>query len=191
MRISKKEKQVTESNFKEYAVSYKRVTKVVKGGRKFSLTALFVVGDQKGNVGFGHGKAPEVADAKKKAINQARKNIVRVPLKENRTLHHDVIGVYGASRVILRSAPPGTGIIAGGEVRKVLAALGVQDVVGKSTGSNNENNIIRATFDALLKLSSPKHIAEKRNKKVSEIISNRESTVNHKSIENEVENNTN
>lgn len=176
---------------KEFPVRYKRVTKVVAGGRIMSLTVLVVVGDLKGNVGFGLGKGKDVPTARIKAINKAKKNLVRIPLKENRTIHHDVEGIFGASKVILRSAPPGTGVIAGGEVRKVLSALGVQDVVGKSTGSNNESNIIRATFDALLKLNSPKVIAEKRGKKVSEIISNRESNINNKvkSDSNETENN--
>ncbi len=177
LKSKRKVKLTQDIVLKEYPVRYKRVTKVVAGGRIMSLTVLVVVGDGKGNVGFGLGKGKDVPTARVKAINKDKKNLVRIPLKENRTVHQDIEGVFGSSKVLLRSAPPGTGIIAGGEVRKVLSALGVQDVVGKSNGSNNENNIIRATFDALLKLTSPKLIAEKRGKKVSEIISHRESTI--------------
>ncbi|MBN8827097.1 MAG: 30S ribosomal protein S5 [Sphingobacteriia bacterium] len=161
---------------KSQLVLVRRVTKVVKGGRDFSFSALVVVGDGKGNVGFGSGKAKEVPEANKKAIEQAKKALIKVSLRENRTLHHDIIGKFGASSVVLRSAPAGTGVIAGGPVRTVLSLLGVQDVVGKSIGSTNANNIIRATFDALTRLSAPKSVAEKRNKKVSEIVQNREAS---------------
>lgn len=169
-------KNKTAEEIKSSIVEIRRVTKVVKGGRIFTFSALVVVGDGKGCVGFGIGKGKEVMDAKSKATQQAKKNLIKISLRENRTLHHDILGKFGASSVVLRSAPPGTGIIAGGPVRTVLGLLGVQDVVGKSLGSTNANNIIRATFDALESLGSPKFIAEKRNKKVSEIIQNREVT---------------
>ncbi|MBN9543447.1 MAG: 30S ribosomal protein S5 [Alphaproteobacteria bacterium] len=171
-----KKKQQEDLELKSSLVQVKRVTKVVKGGRIFTFSALVVVGDGRGNVGFGIGKGKEVMDAKSKATSQAKKNLIKVSLRENRTIHHDIVGKFGASSVVLRSAPPGTGIIAGGPVRTVLGLLGIHDVVGKSLGSTNANNIIRATFDALQRLGSPKNIAEKRNKKVGEIVQNREAT---------------
>ena len=154
-------------------VHINRVAKVVKGGRRFGFAALVVVGDQKGRVGFGHGKAREVPEAIRKATESAKRSLVKVPLREGRTLHHDVRGQHGAGRVILRSAPPGTGIIAGGPMRAVFETLGIQDVVAKSIGSSNPYNMIRATFDALGHEDSPRGVAARRGKKVSEIVSRR------------------
>lgn len=166
--------QREDSELIEKLVSINRVAKVVKGGRRFGFAALVVVGDGKGRVGFGTGKAREVPEAIRKAGEQARRNLMRVPLREGRTLHHDVEGHFGAGRVVLRAAPPGTGIIAGGPMRAVFEALGVQDIVTKSIRSSNPHNMIRATFDALGNLMSPRAVASKRGKKVSEIIGRRE-----------------
>jgi small subunit ribosomal protein S5 len=138
-----------DSEFVDKLVHINRVAKVVKGGRRFGFAALVVVGDQKGRVGFGHGKAREVPEAIRKATESAKRNLVKVPLREGRTLHHDVRGQHGAGKVILRAAPPGTGIIAGGPMRAVFETLGIQDVVAKSIGSSNPYNMVRATFDAL------------------------------------------
>ena len=154
----------------EKLVSINRVAKVVKGGRRFGFAALVVVGDQKGRVGFGHGKAREVPEAIRKATEQARKSMIRVPLREGRTLHHDIADSYGAGRVIVRAAKPGTGIIAGGPMRAIFEALGVQDVVAKSVGSSNPHNMIKATFEALGHLTSPRAVAARRGKKVAEIL---------------------
>ncbi len=162
-----------ESEHKEVLVSVRRVAKVVKGGRRFGFSVVVVAGNGKGMVGYGLGKAKEVMEAKTKASQAAKKNMVRIYLKENRTVHHDVVGHSGAGKVMLRTAPAGTGIIAGGSMRAVFEMLGVHDVVAKSLRSSNVHNMIGATFDALLKLSSPKQIAERRNKKVSEIFSTR------------------
>ncbi len=155
-------------------VSINRVAKVVKGGRRFGFAALVVVGDTKGRVGFGAGKAREVPEAIRKATEKAKRELIRVPLRENRTLHHDVTGHFGAGRVVLRAAPPGTGIIAGGPMRAVFETLGVHDVVTKSIGTSNPHNMVRATFDALTKLRSPRQVAARRGKKVSDIIGRRE-----------------
>ena len=154
-------------------VHINRVAKVVKGGKRFGFAALVVVGDQKGRVGFGHGKAREVPEAVRKATEAAKKSLVRVPLREGRTLHHEVLGRHGAGKVVLRPAPVGTGIIAGGPLRAVFDALGVHDVVAKSVGSSNPYNMVRATFDALKGQNSPKMIANKRGKSVAEILSAR------------------
>ena len=140
---------------------------MVKGGRRFGFAALVVVGDQKGRVGFGHGKAREVPEAIRKATEAAKRNVIRVPLREGRTLHHDVHGRHGAGKVFLRAAPPGTGIIAGGPMRAVFETLGMQDVVAKSLGSSNPYNMVRATFDALKHQDSPRSVAARRNIKVS------------------------
>ena len=153
-------------------VGINRVAKVVKGGRRFGFAALVVVGDQRGKVGFGTGKAKEVPEAIKKATDDAKKNMVKVPMKEGRTLHHDMKGHYGAGRVVLRSAPSGTGIIAGGPMRAVFETLGVQDVVAKSIGTSNPHNMIKATFDAFNSMNSPRSIANKRSRKVAEIFGN-------------------
>ena len=149
-----------------------RVAKVVKGGRRFGFAAIVVVGDARGKVGYGTGKAKEVPEAIKKATDDAKKNMVRVPLREGRTLHHDMKGHYGAGRVVLRSAPAGTGIIAGGPMRAVFETLGIQDIVAKSIGTSNPHNMIKATFDAFSSMSSPRSIANKRGRKVAEIYGN-------------------
>jgi small subunit ribosomal protein S5 len=162
-----------DSEFVDKLVHINRVAKVVKGGRRFGFAALVVVGDQKGRVGFGHGKAREVPDAIKKATEAAKRSLIRVPLREGRTLHHDVNGHHGAGRVFLRAAPPGTGIIAGGPMRAVFETLGVQDVVAKSLGTSNPYNMVRATFDALKREDSPRGVAARRGKKVSEIVTRR------------------
>ncbi|EPX84243.1 SSU ribosomal protein S5P [Rubellimicrobium thermophilum DSM 16684] len=156
--------------FADRLVAINRVSKTVKGGKRFGFAALVVVGDQKGRVGFGKGKAKEVPEAIRKATEQAKRSMVRIPLREGRTLHHDMEGRHGAGRVVLRSAVPGTGIIAGGPMRAVFEMLGVQDVVSKSLGSNNPYNMIRATMNALLKEQSPRAVAQRRGKKVAEIL---------------------
>lgn len=162
-----------QSDIVEKLVHINRVAATVKGGRRFSFAALMVVGDQKGRVGFGHGKAREVPEAIRKATEEAKKTMIRVPLRESRTLHHDGSGRHGAGKVMLRAAPPGTGVIAGGPMRAVLETLGVQDVVAKSLGSSNPYNMIRATFDALKVQASPRMIASKRGKKVGDILRER------------------
>ena len=151
-------------------VGINRVSKVVKGGRRFGFAALVVAGDSKGQVGFASGKAKEVPEAIKKATEKAKKEMIRVPLREGRTVHHDVIGYHGASKVLVRSAPAGTGIIAGGPMRAVFETLGVQDVVTKSQGSANPYNMVRATFDALSNLQSPRGVASRRGLKVSAVV---------------------
>src|SRR5271166_2126800 len=155
-------------------VTINRVAKVVKGGRRFAFAALVVVGDQKGRVGYGAGKAREVPEAIRKATERAKRGMIRVPMKEGRTLHHDVFGRFGAGKVVLRAATAGTGIIAGGPMRAVLECLGVHDVVAKSIGSSNPHNMIRATFDAFENLASPKQIADRRNLAVSDIVPRRD-----------------
>lgn len=157
----------------EKLVCVNRVTKVVKGGRNFGFAVMVVVGDRKGLVGYGTGKAKEVTEARAKATKAAKKNIIRIPLREGRTVHHDTYGKFGAGKVIVRNAPSGTGIIAGGAMRSVFEALGVQDVVAKSLSTSNPYNLIKATFDALLKTNSPKRLAAKRGKKISDIINQR------------------
>jgi len=156
-----------ETDLIDKLVHINRVAKVVKGGRRFSFAALVVVGDGRGRVGFGNGKAREVPEAIRKATQKAQRGLVRVPLREGRTLHHDVNGRFGAGRVVLRAAPPGTGIIAGGPMRAVFETLGIQDVVTKSIGSSNPYNMVRATFEALAKIETPRVTASKRGKKVS------------------------
>lgn len=159
--------------FVDKLVAINRVAKVVKGGKNFGFAALVVVGDQKGRVGFGKGKAREVPEAIRKASQEAKRNLVRVPLREGRTLHHDTHGRWGAGKVVLRAAPAGTGIIAGGPMRAIFETLGVQDVVAKSIGSSNPYNMVRATVNALQSQTSPRSIASKRGKKVSDILSRR------------------
>lgn len=156
-------------------VAVNRVCKTVKGGKRFGFAAFIIVGDGKGRVGYGHGKAKEVPEAMKKATDDAKRSLLRIPLREGRTIHHDVQGRYGAGKVILRAAPAGTGIIAGGPMRAVFEALGVHDVVAKSTGTSNPYNMVKATIDALLKTRAPKSIAAKRGKKINEIVARRES----------------
>jgi len=163
-----------ESEFVDKLVHINRVAKVVKGGRRFAFAALVVVGDQKGRVGYGSGKAREVPEAIRKATEQAKRNLIRIALREGRTLHHDANGHYGAGRVVLRAAPAGTGIIAGGPMRAVFETVGVQDVVAKCIGTSNPHNMIKATFEALKGIESPKAVAAKRGKKVGEIIARRD-----------------
>ena len=155
-------------------VTINRVAKVVKGGRRFAFAALVVVGDQKGRVGYGAGKAREVPEAIRKATDRAKRAMIRVPMKEGRTLHHDVQGRFGAGSVILRSAVAGTGIIAGGPMRAVFETLGIGDVVAKSLGSRNPHNMVKATFDALTRCASPRSVASRRGKKVSDLLGKRE-----------------
>ena len=162
-----------QSDIVDKLVAINRVAKVVKGGKNFAFAALVVVGDQKGRIGFGHGKAREVPEAIRKATEEARKSMIRVPLREGRTLHHDGAGRWGAGKVFLRSAPAGTGVIAGGPMRAVLEVLGVQDVVAKSIGSSNPYNMVRATVDALKRQANPRQIAAKRGLRVQDIMSRR------------------
>jgi small subunit ribosomal protein S5 len=162
-----------DSDINDRLVHINRVAKVVKGGRRFSFAALVVVGDGHGRVGFGNGKAREVPEAIRKATDQAKRSMVRVPLRDGRTLHHDVKGRYGAGKVVLRTAPPGTGVIAGGPMRAIFETMGVHDVVAKSVGTSNPYNMIKATFDALKKINSPRTVAARRNMKVGEIVSRR------------------
>ena len=166
-REQHRQREERDSEFVDRLVHINRVAKVVKGGRRFGFAALVVVGDQKGRVGFGHGKAREVPEAIRKATESAKRALIRVPLREGRTLHHDVNGRHGAGRVVLRAAPAGTGIIAGGPMRAVFETLGVHDVVAKSQGSSNPYNMIRATFDALKHEDSPRTVAARRSMKVS------------------------
>ncbi len=173
MSYQNKDTKNEEDELIEKLVSINRVAKVVKGGRRFGFAALVVVGDGKGRVGIGANKAREVPEAIRKASVHARKKLLRVPLREGRTLHHDILGKFGKGLVLMRSAPPGTGIIAGGPVRAVFEALGVSDVVVKSIGSSNPHNMIKAALDGLLRSSSPRLIAQRRGKKVSDIIRER------------------
>ncbi len=166
-------KESASPEFFEKVVNVNRVTKVVKGGRNFGFAALVVVGDKKGMVGFGTGKAKEVTEARAKATKAAKKALIRIPLREARTLHHDVYGNYGAAKVVIRSAPSGTGIIAGGVMRAVFEALGIHDVVSKSISASNPYNIVKATFDALQNMESPKSIAAKRGKKIGDVVGKR------------------
>jgi small subunit ribosomal protein S5 len=161
------------SEFAEKLVAINRVAKTVKGGKNFGFAALVVVGDGKGRVGFGKGKAREVPEAIRKATEEAKRSLIRVALREGRTLHHDGRGHHGAGKVVLRAAPPGTGVIAGGPMRAVMEALGVQDVVAKSLGTSNPYNMVRATFDALKHQASPRSVASKRGLKVQDILGRR------------------
>ena len=174
MARDSRDREDRDSEFIDKLVHINRVAKVVKGGRRFAFAALVVVGDQRGRVGFGHGKAREVPEAIRKATEEAKRSMIRVPLKDGRTLHHEVAGRHGAGKVIVRPAEQGTGIIAGGPMRAVFESLGVGDVVAKSLGSSNPYNMVRATFDALKQQQSPRLIAQRRGKSVSEIIQRRE-----------------
>lgn len=156
--------------FTDRLVAINRVSKTVKGGKRFGFAALVVVGDQKGRVGFGKGKAKEVPEAVRKATEQARRSLIRVPLRDGRTLHHDIEGRHGAGKVVMRTAVAGTGIIAGGPMRAVFEMLGLQDVVAKSLGSQNPYNMVRATMDALKAQASPRQVAQRRGKKVADIL---------------------
>ncbi len=172
-RQENRDRDERDSEFVDKLVHINRVAKVVKGGRRFGFAALVVVGDQKGRVGFGHGKAREVPEAIRKATEAAKRTMIRVPLREGRTLHHDVEGRHGAGKVLLRAAPAGPGIIAGGPMRAVFETLGVQDVVAKSLGTSNPYNMVRATFAALTKEDSPRSVAARRGLKVSVLQSRR------------------
>ena len=169
-----KREEREESEFHEKLVAVNRVAKVVKGGRRFGFAALVVVGDGKGQVGSGHGKAKEVPEAIRKATEQAKKKMIRVPLREGRSIHHDISARSGAGKVIMRSAPSGTGVIAGGPMRAVFDCLGVQDVVAKAVGSSNPYNMVDATIAALKKMESPRQIAARRGKKVADVVAGRE-----------------
>ncbi|MSO68979.1 MAG: 30S ribosomal protein S5 [Alphaproteobacteria bacterium] len=168
-RSWEREREREEAELSDKLVSINRVAKVVKGGRRFGFSALVIVGDRRGRVGHGSGKAREVPEAIRKATEHAKRNLIRVPLREGRTLHHDVLGRSGAGKVVLRAATAGTGIIAGGPMRAVFEMLGVQDVVAKSVGTSNPHNMVKATFDALGRCSAPRTIAAKRGRRVSEI----------------------
>ena len=168
-----KRNEEQESEFIDRLVHINRVANTVQGGRNMSFAALVIVGDEKGRVGFGKGKAREVPEAIRKATEEAKKTMIRVPLREGRTLHHDVRGRHGAGKIVMRAAPPGTGVIAGGPMRAVLECLGVQDVVGKSLGTSNPYNMVRATFEGLKNMESPRTIANKRGKKVGDIVGRR------------------
>ena len=174
MARPEKNRERDESEFKEKLVHINRVAKVVKGGKRFAFAALVVVGDGRGRVGTGHAKAREEPDAIRKATESAKRRMIRVPMREGRTLHHDIEGHYGAGRVVLRSAAQGTGIIAGGPMRAVFEVLGIQDVVAKSKGSSNPHNMVRATFDALQRIQSPRQIAARRTRKVNDILAGRD-----------------
>ncbi len=173
-RFGGDDRQGDGGEFVDKLVNVNRVAKVVKGGRRFGFSALVVVGDSKGRVGYGSGKAREVPEAVRKATEQAKRGMIRVPLRQGRTLHHDVEGRFGAGHVVLRAAPPGTGIIAGGPMRAVFEALGIGDVVAKSIGTSNPHNMIKATFSALKNINSPRSVAAKRGKKVGEIVGRRD-----------------
>ncbi len=164
------------SEYKERLVAINRITKVVKGGRRFGFAALVVVGNEKGSIGIGSGKSKQVPSAIKKATQDATRNLIKISLKDGRTLHHDVKGRNGSGKVILRSAPAGTGIIAGGPIRAVCDVLGIQDIVAKSIGSANPHNVVKASVNALLSQASPKLLSAMRGKKISEIVSKRENT---------------
>lgn len=165
-----------------------RVTKVVKGGKNFSLAAIVVVGDMKGRIGYGTGKALEVPDAVRKATEQAKKNMFRVPLKEGRTIHHDIFATFGSGRVMLRTAKAGTGVIAGGPMRAIFEVLGVQDIVAKSQGSSNPHNMLKATFKAFENLASPKSVANRRGLKIGEVVGRRDLKIGGGFVNNKSEN---
>ncbi|MFP7571956.1 30S ribosomal protein S5 [Marivita sp. S2033] len=173
-RGGRRDREEQTPEFADRLVAINRVSKTVKGGKRFGFAALVIVGDQKGRVGFGKGKAKEVPEAIRKATEQAKRKMMRVPLREGRTLHHDMEGRHGAGRVTMRTAPQGTGIIAGGPMRAVFEMLGVQDVVAKSIGSQNPYNMIRATLNGLSKESSPRSVAQRRGKKVADILPKRD-----------------
>ena len=160
---------MNKTEFKDKLVSINRITKVVKGGRRFAFSALVVVGNQAGSIGVGHSKAKQVPDAIKKATETAKNNLLKIPLRDGRTLHHDVLGKDGAGKVLLRSAPSGTGIIAGGPIRAACEVIGIKDIVAKSLGTSNPINVLRACIKGLKNQSSPKIIAQLRNKNISEI----------------------
>lgn len=169
MARMQREERREDSDLIEKLVGINRVAKVVKGGRRFGFAAIVVAGDGRGRVGYGSGKAREVPEAIRKATEQAKRSMIRVPLREGRTLHHDMKGGFGAGKVLLRAAPAGTGIIAGGPMRAIFEALGIQDIVAKSIGSSNPHNMIKATFEALRDIEGPRAVAARRGRKVSEL----------------------
>ena len=169
-REGRRESREETPEFADRLVAINRVSKTTKGGKNFGFAALVVVGDQRGRVGFGKGKAKEVPEAIRKATEQAKRSLIRVPLREGRTLHHDMEGRHGAGKVVMRTAAPGTGIIAGGPMRAVFEMLGLQDVTAKSLGSQNPYNMIRATIDGLKQEASPRQVAQRRGKKVADIL---------------------
>ena len=169
---------MSNGELKDKLVSINRITKVVKGGRRFGFAALVVVGNQSGSIGVGQGKAKQVPDAIKKATENAKRNIVKISLRNGRTLHHDILSKSGAGKVLLRAAPSGTGIIAAGAIWAMCEVLGIQDIVAKSLGSSNPHNIISACLSGLRKQSSPKLVSENRGKKISEIIKKKSSSLN-------------
>lgn len=176
---AKNQKEKASVEIVERLVSINRVSKTVKGGKNMSFSALVVVGDSNGRVGFGKGNATEVSDAKSKAFEAAKKAMIKVALKEGRTIHHDIFGRFCSGKVYLRSAPAGTGVIAGGPMRAIFECAGIHDIVAKSVGTSNPYNMVGATFEALKKLLSPKLIAERRSKEISEIIKRRNSALKH------------
>ncbi len=176
-RQQRNDREERDSEFVDKLVHINRVAKVVKGGRRFGFAALVVVGDQKGRVGFGHGKAREVPEAIRKASEAAKRDMIFVPLRDGRTLHHDLKGRHGAGKVVLRAAPPGTGVIAGGPMRAVFETVGMSDVVAKSIGSSNPYNMVRATFDALKKQMHPRDVAAQRGLKYSTLQARRRDLV--------------
>ena len=176
-RGGRREEREENPEFQDRLVAINRVSKTVKGGKRFGFAALVVVGDQRGRVGFGKGKAKEVPEAIRKATEQAKRSLVRVPLRDGRTLHHDIEGRHGAGKVIMRTAVPGTGIIAGGPMRAVFEAVGMHDVVAKSLGSSNPYNMVRATFDALKGQMHPKDVAARRGIKYSTLQARRRDLV--------------
>lgn len=167
------------ANLLEKLICVNKVSKTTTGGKRLAFAALVVVGDSKGRVGYGTGKAREVADARNKALENAKRSMIKVPLKEGRTIHHDCDGRYGCGHVILRPAPAGTGVISGGPMRAVFECLGIKDVVSKSLGTNNPYNMILATFEALKNMNSPKNVADRRSKHVSEVIKRRNVIINN------------
>ena len=176
-RGGRREQREETPEFADRLVAINRVSKTVKGGKRFGFAALVVVGDQRGRVGFGKGKAKEVPEAIRKATEQAKRQMIRVPLRDGRTLHHDMEGRHGAGKVVMRTAPEGTGIIAGGPMRAVFEMLGIKDVVSKSIGSQNPYNMIRATLDGLANETSPRMVAQRRGKKVSDVLRKPEAEV--------------
>lgn len=183
-RSERKEREREEPEYIEKLVGINRVAKVVKGGKRFGFAALIIIGDGRGKVGFGTGKAREVPEAVRKATEAAKRAMVKVPLREGRTVHHDVRATYGAGEVLLRSASPGTGIIAGGPMRAVFEALGVQDIVAKSVGTSNPHNMVRATMAALTQMASPRLVAARRGRRVSDILGKTEDAVEIKEAAN-------
>jgi len=163
-----------DDSLQDRLIAVNRVTKVVKGGKNMQLAAIVVVGDGRGRIGYGTGKAKEVPDAVKKATEKAKRSMIRVPMKEGRTIHHDIVATFGSGKVVLRTAKVGTGIIAGGPMRAIFEVAGIKDIVSKSQGSSNPHNMLKATFKAFEMLSSPRQVAERRGMKIGEIVGRRD-----------------